>query len=264
MVKPSIQSRIQKKKGMGTSSSKVLSIPLDGEAQSPYDRFSDVDENGEVQIERSITTSRRPMWKYTLAIFIAFVVFVVATGVSCAVEEACKVGGPPTMSHILNTTQTSLFLMTSINALIGVHLVEVNSIGHLLCEKAPILGVMQWLTALLIYVSIFVNLALNQWYIMMISAILILVWMIFVTEGLRRFYVMGRSRLWKLTIPIVVIYAISAVIYVVFSVVTELDFPHKDIGILAAEVLVIVSCAGFSFILIPHTRWVFVDIVVKK
>lgn len=249
---------------MGSTSSKRLSIPLAGEDQNPYDRFSDVDENGEVQIERSITTSRRPMWKYTLAMFIAFVVFVIATGVSCAVEDACKMGGPPTMSHMLNTTQTSLFLMTSVNALIGVHLVEVNSIGQLLHDKAPVLGVLQWIAALLIYASIFVNLALNQWYIMMVSAVLILLWMIFVTEGLRRFYVMGRSRLWKLTIPLVVIYAISAVIYVVFSAVAELDFPHKDIGVLAAEILVIVSCAGFSFILIPHTRWVFVDIIVKK
>ena len=253
---------------MGTSSSRSLAGPLainlEGNSPDPYDRFSDVDDSGEVQIERSITTSRRPMWKYTLAMFLAFLVFVISTGVSCAFEDSCKTGGLPTMSHMLNTTRTSLFLVSSVNSLIGVHLFEVNSIGQLLKEKAPVLGVLQWIAALLIYVSIFVNLALNKWYIMTASSVLILLWMTFVTEGLRRFYVMGRSRLWKLTVVLVVQYAISATIYVIFSSLEVIDFPHKDVGVLVAEILVIISSAGFCLILIPHTRWVFVDIVVKK
>ena len=250
---------------MGSQTSKGLRVPLTVvKSEDPYDRFSDVDESGEVQIERSVTVSRRPMWKHSLVIFIVFLVFVTATGVSCALEESCKTGGPPTMSHILNTTHTSLYLMTTVNALIGVHLTEVYSVGQLVREKAPILGVLQWIAAIIIYISIFVNLALNAWYIMTVSAIFILLWMIFVTEALRRFYSRGTSRLWKFTVPLVVIYAIAATIYVVFSAVPQLDFPHKDVGVLVAEILVVVACAGFSLILIPHTRWVILDTIVKK
>jgi hypothetical protein len=253
---------------MGSSVSKKLGVPLagklDGNNGNPYDRFSDVEESGAVKIETSITTSKRPMWKHTLVIFIAFLVFVTATGISCALEDSCKTGGPPTMSHMLNTTKTSLYLMTAINSLIGVHLTEVYSIGQLVIERAPILGVIQWIVAGLLYISIFVNLAFNKWYIMTVSAVLILLWMCFVTEALRRFYIRGRSRLWKLTVFLVIIYAISATIYIVFSAVPQLDFPHKDIGVLAAEILVIIASAGFAFILIPHTRWVIIETIVKK
>ena len=253
---------------MGSSSSKSLIVPLTSKLNekddSPYDRFSDVEETGAVRVETSITTSKRPMWKYTLAIFIAFLVFVTATGISCALEDSCKTGGPPTMNHMLNTTKTSLYLMTAINSLIGVHLTEVYSIDQLVIERAPILGVLQWIVAGLLYISIFINLAFNKWYIMAVSAVLILLWMCFVTEALRKFYIRGRSRLWKLTIPLVVAYAIAATTYVVFSAVPQLDFPYKDIGVLVAEILVVISSAGFALIIIPHTRWVIIETIVKK
>ncbi len=246
-----------------SSSSTSSSIPmkLEGQNTNPYDRFSDVDESGDVKIETTLRTSTRPMWKYTLVIFMVFIGILVAAGVSCVFEDACKNAyGIPDINRMSNSTRTSLYLMSAANTLVVVHLTEVYSVAQLVSERAPILGRLQSIAAAFIYMSIFINLSVNAFEMTLVVASMILCWMALVTEALRRFYVRGVSRLWAFTVPFVIGFAIATALYAVFMSLGS-PFVHAT---LVVEILMVLSCVGFALMLIPHTRWVIVETVVKK
>ena len=254
---------------MGSSSSKNLG-PIDPGYSTDYDKFMDMGLQNGLQIIKEYKTGLRQLWKLTLGIFCIFVAFVICTTVSCAFETSCKkdAGGFPSMAHMLDTSITQTFLVATIYSLVLVHFTEVYSIFYLVVKKAKILGWIQGGISIAIYISLFVNLVFHTWQGMAVSLIITSLWMGIVCEALRRFYKpRRRRRLWMFTVPIAASFLISSILYISFN---SLTLPASGKGqwieaaSFASEILILVFFALFSFILIPHTRWVLYECVIKK
>lgn len=232
-----------------------------------YDNFSDVEgTGGDIKVEFRFRTGKKPIWFFTLGTFIVFVTFVIITGISCSAEKKCQSGQIPTLSYILeNTTTTSDFAILSVGSLVLLHFTEVYSLKQLLFVSSNRLGSSQLWIAITLYTSVFTNIIFKEWYIMTITAIILMLWMITVTVALYRFH--SHSKTKKLLISTVILcfcFLVVTTIYIIFNAMSETDFPSKNLGILMSEIMILIIMSLFTLILIFHTKWVLIETVVKN
>lgn len=171
----------------------------------------------------------------------------------------------PTLGAILADPAASPLAISAINALIAIHILL--TINTVILVKGSSLGAAfgMILSAVLLYVMLYVSFIHPQWYIAITPILILGLWGLLATYGLFRYhYGHPTKRMFYMAVVFISSYVIPAILYVAFSAVPYANVPMKDVAVLVCELVMLGSFAGFVCILAYYTRLVSYAVEVRK
>lgn len=180
-------------------------------------------------------------------------------------ETNMNIPSIPTLGAILADPAASPLAISAINALIAVHILL--TINTVILVKESSLGAAfgMILSAVLLYVMLYVSFIHPQWYIAVTPLIILGLWGLLATYGLFRYhYGHPTKRVFYMAVVFISSYVIPVILYVAFSAVPYANVPMKDVAVLVCELVMLGSFAGFVCILAYYTRLVSYAVEVRK
>lgn len=263
---------------MGASKSKnAMTVPLSEEGE----RYEELSEEGEGDVRVNVNsgeggngikdvdlisrTKPRSFWRIIALLMLIFMAMLIGAIVNCAVDPDCGVIQTPSIGALLNDSDTSVLTVSSLVVLMGAHAATTMSTCHLVRNKAGVASVVIVISTLVLYVSVYISFILRNWYAAIAPVVISIAWAGCIMEGLRKFYKhRSRKRLYKVSLLFIILYSVSAALYIVFNSVPNLDFPGKDHAVFGVEMAMLATGATFVALLIPHGRWVMYIVQVKR
>lgn len=200
-------------------------------------------------------------WKVFIFLFGLIAFLVGASAIICGTDEKCM-NNIPTVRNMLNSTFATPFIVSGLNAALGVHLVTSTFLYYTTLVKSPYWSFLQFVFAIIMYTTCIVTLFvlpftgwMNNWANISILVALIL-WMLCVQVSLKR----NRK-------PIVILFstmmllAVCILIYIVVRAVPDIPEPGRDVGILVVELIGALSVTVFMCVCITHIYSMSIHIV---
>lgn len=188
------------------------------------------------------TTSPPPsysysLWRIAFGIFFLITVLLLSTSLVCGFNEACR-SRIPTVGHLLTSSFAAPYLVTAINAFLSLHLCTALGLRLKTKSASPQWSSLQLGMAVLVYIGAVITLFVfpfTDWdrnWANLVMVVAFFLWMLTVILSLRSFhtkhYFLGR-RGFRASIVLCVVYASSAIAYIVVRAVGE------DVGVLVCE-----------------------------
>lgn len=254
-------------------------ITMDDLRETEQTRFDQMETNdvGEMTSSSAFGTGRvdnttslhrtrpRSSWWLLLLLFAIFVVLAVTTGILCVLDETCRVHDVPSMGLLLNNSSTDTLAVTALNTLIAMHFLLTANTGVLVKDYSIVAPLGMAVTAIGLYVMLYVSLIVPYWYIAIVPILCMVAWCAFAIYGLGFFYrVHPTKKLYYATVGAFILFAIPACLYASFSAIPYELVPAKDVAIFVCELAILVAGLIFVLLLVFHTRRVSYAIEIRK
>lgn len=217
--------------------------------------------------------SRSSLW-ILFFLFTLFVILVISTGIRCATDSVttvtlfvngtnvtvvngvpCNIYTIPSVGAMITSSTTGPLAVTALNLLLAIHWLLTLNTYILIKNNAILTALGMLLSALGLYVMLYVALISPMWYMALTPIVLLGVWCTFSTYGLYRFYrVYPTRKLLFFSFVCWVFYIVPAILYIAFSAVDYGQVSGKDIAVLVCELSMLLSCCGYIVVLAFHTR----------
>lgn len=218
----------------------------------------DEDEGGEMgkrladfdEMNQPSFTSVTKLWKLVVVLIIIIVILFFTSLIICVTNDQCR-NHIPTVNNMLNSTFTTPFVVSGMNAALGLHLVTATGLYYLTESKFPYWSYLQLFFAAAIYLSIIVTMMVfpfTGWQINWANVGIIVslwLWMLIVLVSLFRHYrarTSPKQSLVKWNGVALLFFVVCSFIYLVLRGIPQLDVIPKDDGILVVEIV-----GGISF-----------------
>lgn len=187
-----------------------------------------------------------PLYRVFLFFILLVVILIITTILVCGTDQTCR-KTVPTLNNLLNSALVAPFLVTGLNAILGLHLFVSVGIYYMTQIKTPKWARVVLLTSILTYISIVVTLFVfpfTSWekdYANYLIILFITLWMLTINICLKIFYehsLFEKKHLFIWTIGCTSVYIVASLVYIIL----RSGFPNELSGILVVEIL-----SGLSF-----------------
>lgn len=217
-----------------------FTIEDDEEKGEMAKRLTDFDE-----MNHPSFTSVTKLWRLVLVLIIIIVVLFFTSLIICVTNDQCR-NHIPTVNNMLNSTFTTPFVVSGMNAALGLHLVTSAGLYYLTEAKFPYWSYLQIFFAAAIYLCIIVTMMVfpfTGWQINWANVSIIVsiwLWLLIVLVSLFRHYqsrTSPKQRLVKWNGVALLLFFICSLIYIVLRGVPHMGIVPRDDGILVVEIV---------------------------
>jgi len=218
-------------------------------------RLTDFDEMNQPSF-----TSVTRLWKLIVILIIIISVLFFTSLIICVTNNQCR-NHIPTINNMLNSTFVTPYVVSGMNAALGLHLVTTSGLYYMTAPKFPYWGYLQLFFAAAIYLSVIITMMVfpfTGWQVNWANVSIImslLLWMIVVLVSLFRYYrtrTSSKQRLVKFNGILCLLYFLCALIYIVLRAVPDLDIVPRDDGLLVVEIVGGLAFFGFMILCALH------------
>ena len=215
-----------------------------------------------------------PLYSLLILLVIIIVIMIGSSAIVCFTDDTCK-DRIPTTTNMLNSTFTSAFLVTGMNAALAAHGIVVAGIFYRAKHRSHAWASAQVIIAVFVHasacISIFVasKTGWNQDWANVSTILALALWMICVQFALRAVYrdrIAKQRNLLRASLVVFILYTIVCIIYVVLRAVPVDKYVNeksKQVGILVSEILTAITLVAYNFLTVLHTRHVRLSIFYK-
>lgn len=206
------------------------------------------------------TTKSFKVGKVLVGLIVLMVVLFFTSMMLCVTNDQCR-NNIPTLSNMLNSTFTTPFVVSGMNAGLGLHLISSWCLFSMTSVHVYIWSMLQVFLAVALYFSVIITMLVfpftgweSNWANVTVILSLIL-WMLSVMLCLYRFYgrrLQGRRGLLRWNVFLFVLFFSCALVYIVLRSVGSLGIVPKDDGILVVEIVGGLSFFAFMVLLLVH------------
>lgn len=178
----------------------------------------------------------------------------------CVTNDECR-SNIPTISNMLNDTFTTPFVVSGMNAGLGLHLITSWCLYSMTCVHVYLWSMLQAFFAVAVYFSIIVTMFVFpftgwelNWANLTVIFSLIL-WMASVMLCLYRYYgrkMQGRRGLLRWNVVFFVVFLLCSIVYIALRSVGSLAMVRKDDGLLVVEIVGGLSFFMFMILMLVH------------
>lgn len=191
------------------------------------------------------------LWKVMLVLIGLACFLFMSSAILCGINVECR-NHIPTLHNLMNSTFSTPFVVSGMNAVLGLHFISSVSLYQLTEARTRYWSLLQVGLACCIYLSTIITLFVfpfTGWEMDWANLSIIIstmLWQSVVVLCLWRHYAVHASRrtLLKWSIACIVLYASCSLIYIVLRGVQTLSLVARDDGMMVVEIV-----AGLSFLL---------------
>lgn len=192
------------------------------------------------------------LWKIFLVLFGLIVFLFISSAIICGTDAKC-VNYIPTVKNMLNSTFATPFIVSGLDAALGVHFITSTFLYFSTSIRAPYWSLLQILSAVLTYATCIITLFVlpfsgwaNNW-ANVATLVMLVLWMAFAQISLKR----NRHSI-GLLLGCMMLYIVCVIIYIVVRAVPDIPLAGRDIGILVVEIMGGLALVVFVCICISH------------
>jgi hypothetical protein len=191
-------------------------------------------------------------WKVFVFLFALIAFLIIASAIICGTDSKCT-HNIPTVKNMLNSTMSTPFIVSGLNAALGVHLVTSTFLYWTTTVKAPYWSSLQMISAIIMYATCIITLFVlpftswqNNW-ANVATLVALVFWMVFVQISLKR----NRKSVVVL-FTVMLLYMVCVLIYIIVRAVPDIPPEGRDVGILVVELIGGLAITAFMFVCITH------------
>ena len=223
-----------------------------------YDEFKE-------SLDMNKNSKEMPIYSLLILLVVIMVLMVGTSAIVCFTDETCK-NRIPTTTNLLNSTFTSAFLVTGMNAGLAAHGIIVAAVFYRAKHRSHGWASAQVVIAVFVHASACISLFVSgktgwshDW--ANVSTIIALaVWMACVQFALRAVYrdrIAKQRKLLRASLVIMILYTLVCFIYIVLRAVPVHKYVNeksKQVGLLVSEILTAATMVTYMFLTVLHTN----------
>ncbi len=215
-------------------------------------------------------TQPRSAWWIMLSLLSVFCVLCTTTGVRCAVTDGClqlntswACGNNltctayhiPSLGSLLDNPGTGALAVSALNTMVALHLLMSLNLCILVRNYSKLAVVCLMATLVALYVTLYISFIVGAWYVSVAPISFLGLWCLSAVYGLGHYYRRQASKpLFWVSLGATACFVLASLLYIAFSPIPIQMFANRDIGILAAQLFMAVSCVVFVISVALHTR----------
>jgi len=203
-------------------------------------------------------------WKVFLCLFGLIAFLIGASAIICGTDAKCK-HNIPTVQNMLNSTFATPFIVSGLNAALGVHLLTSTFLYFTTSVKSPYWSTLQIMCAIIMYATCIITLFVlpftgwpNNW-ANIATLVMLALWMFVVQVSLKR----NRKPVVVL-FSVTMLYCVCVLIYIVVRAAPDIPPAGRDVGILVVELMGALAVTVFMCVCITHIYRMSIHIVTNS
>lgn len=198
--------------------------------------------------------------KVLVALIALIVVLFFTSMMLCVTNDECR-NKIPTLSNMLNSTFTTPFVVSGMNAGLGLHMITTWCLYSMTSVHVYLWSMLQVFLAIAVYFSVIVTMFVfpftgweANWANLAVIFSLVL-WMVSVMLCLYRFYgrkLQGHRGLLRWNVVFFALFAMCTIVYIALRSVGSLGIVPKDDGLLVVEIVGGLSFFAFMVLMLVH------------
>ena len=205
------------------------------------------------------------LWKMLVFLIGLIVLLFASSMILCGINNECR-NHIPTMANMLNSTFSTPFLVSGLNAALGLHFITVLGLHQLTEPKAHYWSILQVFFAILIYASVVITLFVfpfTGWPSNWANVAIIVTFSLWELLVIMSLYRSRKQQYIRWYLSMFCFYAACSLCYIVLRAVPNLSIVPRDDGILVVEIVSGLAVLGFFSICIAQISSATIEIHAK-